>query len=119
MIARADAICSSTLSQIRAVAPPTGVSAATYLRKVAPIVDKEAAQIAKLPRPAARKATLDQFVAAVQTADHAYRQATAAAGRGNSSGVATALSTLRTSRAPLLARRYGLTACAGSSATVR
>jgi hypothetical protein len=121
VIARGDAICSSTLSAIRAVPPPTGSSTSAlgaYLRKVRPIVDAEAAKLTALPRPAARRATLAEFLAAVRASDRAYREAAAAAARGDADGVAEALASLRTSRVTVLARRYGLGACTGTAATV-
>jgi hypothetical protein len=121
VIARGNAICSSALSAIRAVPPPSGGSAAAlgaYLQKVRPIVDKETSQLGALPRPAARKATLDAFVAAFEASDRAYRRAAAAGGRGDADGIAQALSALRSSRVAPLARAYGLTDCTGGLATV-
>jgi hypothetical protein len=91
---------------------------ADYLNKVRPIVDREASGITALPRPAARQATLERFVTAVTAADQAYRQAAAAATRGDSAAVASALARLHANPAATLARRYGLTACAGTGATV-
>jgi hypothetical protein len=84
---------------------------------VRPIVDREATHLAALPRPAERKSTLDAFVAAFTQTDHAYRQAAAAATRGDASAATQALSTLRSSRVAALARAYGLNDCTGTVAT--
>jgi hypothetical protein len=120
VIARGNGICIASLDAIRAVPPPAGASAtalATYLNKVRPIVTHEASQLAALPRPDERKATLDAFVAAFARTDHAYRQAAAAATRGDARGAAQALATLHSSRVAALARTYGLDDCTGTVAT--
>jgi hypothetical protein len=120
VIARGNGICTAALDSIRSVPPPTGGSAAAldaYLGKVRPIVDTEAAQLARLPRPPTRKTTLDAFVTAFAATDRAYRMAAAAAARGDAAGAVAALSALRSSRVAALARAYGLTDCTGAVAT--
>jgi hypothetical protein len=120
VIARGNAICSQSLASIRSVPPPAGASApelAAYLKKVRPIIDHEASQLAALPRPSQSKATLDSFVAAFGATDRAYREAAAAAGRGDAAEAARALSTLRSSKVASLAGAYGLTDCTGTAAT--
>ena len=121
VIARGNGICTAALASIRAVPPPAGASAtalAIYLKKVRPIIDHEASQLAALPRPTERKATLDAFVGAFDKTDQAYRRATAAASHGNASDAAQALAALRSSRVAPLARAYGLTDCTGTVSSV-
>jgi hypothetical protein len=121
VVARGNAICTQALSAIRSVPPPTGATAgalATYLKKVGPIVEKEASQLAGLPRPAVQKQTLDAFVSAFQATAHAYRDAAAAASRGSAADARQALASLNSSKVPQLATQYGLTACTGAGGTV-
>jgi hypothetical protein len=120
VIARGNGICTASLEAIRAVPPPSGntpAALAAYLKKVQPIVEREASELSKLPRPTEQKATLDAFVAAFARTDRAYRQAAAAADRGDARGAAQALATLHSSRVASLARAYGLKDCTGTLAS--
>jgi hypothetical protein len=120
VIARADGICVNTLRQVRDVPPPAGSSLsalATYARKVAPLIDKEASDTRSLPRPAQDRAVLNRYVAAVAASAASYRALVAAA-RGDDPGdVAQALSALRSNPAPALATRYGLAECSAAAGT--
>jgi hypothetical protein len=120
VIARGNGICTASLDAIRAVPPPssnTPTALAAYLKKVQPLVAHEASQLAKLPRPAEHRATLDAFLSAFANTDRAYRQAAAAASRGDARGAATALGALRSSRVAGLARVYGMRDCTGEVAS--
>jgi hypothetical protein len=122
VIARANAICATATNALRAVPSPSGASTTAlgrYFKRAAPIVATEAAGLRALPRPAARRATLDGFIAAQSAAAADYRRLAAAATAGHAAAVQQALSRLQTGDAGGLARRYGLSQCAGSTATVR
>ena len=116
---QADAICTQTLSAIRAVPPPsaTARSEATYLHRVLPLLDSETRRLAGLPRPQAGHATLVRFIAAVSAADRAYHRAATDAGRGDAAAAVADLAALRSSDVTTLARSYGLAACTGTGAT--
>jgi hypothetical protein len=124
VIARGNAICTDTLRAVRIAgnARGTGTSASgaaldAYVQRVVPIVEKEVAQLRKLPRPSANRALLDRYLAAVATAGRQYRWLAAAARRHDQAGVAEALGALRANPAPALARQYGLAQCAASAGT--
>jgi len=120
VIARANGICVNTLRQVRDVAPPAGSSLsalATYARKVEPLIDKEASDTRGLPRPAQGRGLLNRYVAAVSDSATSYRALAAAARADNASGVAQALSALRSNPAPALATQYGLTECSAAAGT--
>lgn len=122
VVARADAICAGTLRDIRATPAPTGGQSslpalAAYLRQVVPIVDKEAAQLRALPRPAQDRAVLDRYITAVGNSASEYRGLAAAAARGDRSGVVQALSTLQANPVQTLAQSYGLSQCSGATGT--
>jgi hypothetical protein len=122
VIARADAICTRTLRDVRSVAPPAGSALpelAAYLRQVVPIVDREVSRMRALPRPAEDRALLDRYVAAVATSGRDYRALARAAGQGRRAAVAQTLNSLAASPAPALARRYGIAQCASIPATYR
>jgi hypothetical protein len=122
VIARGDAICSSALRSIRATAPPAQgagslAALASYLQRVLPIVDKEAAELRALPRPASGRATLKRYIAAVTGSAAEYGALAAAAARGDRSASDAALAALRADQASALALQYGLTQCAGTAGT--
>jgi hypothetical protein len=121
VIARADAICFNAQQAVRSVASPSAGAAdtkalATYFDKVTPIVAKEARQLAALPRPEQRRATLNHYVAAVDASVAQYRAAARAAAAGDHGGVTQALARLQSGGATRYARAYGLAQCAGSAA---
>ena len=122
VIARANAICSASVRDVRSVAPPaagdgTLASLSAYLQKVLPIVEKEGGDTRALPRPARDRALLTRYIAAVTAAEQQYRAAAAAAARNDRAAVAQALSALRSSPATTLARQYGLSRCSAAAGT--
>ncbi len=122
MIARGNAICSTAASAVRATPSPSGSSSgalATYLKRVVPIIDREAGSLGALPRPARGRDRLDAFAAAEAKLAADYGQLAAAVRAGDQTAVSRALASLQGNDAPALAARYGLTQCTGSTATVR
>jgi hypothetical protein len=122
VIARGNAICAGALQDIRAVPAPAGGAGslgglAAYVRRVAPIVEREARQLQALPRPAKDRALLERYLAAVAAEAGQYRALAAAAQAGDSAGVAQELANLRGSQAASLATQYGLTECAAPGST--
>ncbi len=122
VIARGNAICSSALRSIRATPPPAPgpgslAALASYLRRVLPIVEREAAELRALPRPAPNRATLERYIAAVTGSAAEYGALAAAAAHGDRSATDAVLAALRADPAPGLATRYGLTQCAGTAGT--
>jgi hypothetical protein len=118
VIARANAICFSAQQAARSVASPGAgdtKALATYFNKLAPIVAKEARQLAALPRPTPRQATLGHYVDAVNASVADYRAAARAAAAGDEGGVTQALAKLQATGATGYARAYGLTQCTGST----
>lgn len=122
-IARANAICTNTVRNVRSVAPPStsggvGLPAlAHYLRAVTPLVASEVKQLQALPRPASDRALLRRYLAALAANASHYRVLADAARAGNSQATNAALAALQASPAGALAGRYGLTACARTTGT--
>jgi hypothetical protein len=122
VIARANAICFSAQQAARSVTSPNAgdtKALATYFKKVVPIVVKEARQLAGLPRPTPRQATLNHYVDAVNASVADYRAAARAAAAGDGGGVTQALAKLQSGGATGYARAYGLTQCSGSANATR
>jgi hypothetical protein len=122
VIARGNAICESTLRDIRAVAPPAGASIASvgaYYDRVVPIFDREATQAAKLPRPALHRELLNRWIGDVEVEAGEYRALARAARLRDQAALATAAAALRLNSAPIDAAAYGLRNCATSPGTVR
>ena len=120
VIARANAICFTAQQAARSVPSPGAgdtKALAAYFDKVAPVVAKEARQLAALPRPTQRQATLNHYVAAVGASVADYRAAARAAMAGNETGVTQALTRLQATDATRYARAYGLNQCTGSATT--
>jgi hypothetical protein len=124
VIRRADAICFATQQSLRTVpAPAGGVSlsdlpaAAGYLGSEARLVRKQASQLRALPRPAARRAALDAFIAAASRSAADQARLAAAAKRGDRSAAGRALGDLADVPVSRLATAYGLTQCTGSAST--
>jgi hypothetical protein len=122
MIARGNAICDSALRAVRAAAAPTAQTGslpalAQYLRRILPVIDREASEITALPRPAQDRELLSRYIAALTAADAEYRVLADAAQRGDAGATAQALATLRANPADTLARRYGLAGCGTPSST--
>jgi hypothetical protein len=119
VIARANAICFTAQQAARSVASPGAgdtKALATYFDKVTRIVAQEARQLAALPRPQPRQATLNHYVAAVGASVADYRAAARAAAAGDQSGVTQALTQLQSTNATRYALAYGLNQCTGSAA---
>lgn len=126
-IAQANAICSSTLRQTRALTPPSASGSGSlaalgrYLTQAQPIVQAEADKLVALKRPPGTKrdaGLLSSYLAAVRQRAVSYRQLTIAAEAGDAQGVADAEASLRASNAASLAASYGLKTCGAPEATV-
>jgi hypothetical protein len=120
VIVRGNAICSGALRDVRALPPPAAGSLAgmaTYLKQVVPIVQREAASIRALPRPAKDRALLERYVTALTATAGRYQGLEAAAARGDQAAVTSGLATLAADGAPALAAQYGLTQCAQAAGT--
>jgi hypothetical protein len=124
-VARADAICTSTLRQTRALAPPSSTSQpggalAVYLGQLVPLVQSEANQLRALKRPADNahdRATLTAYYNALAQIVANYGQLEAAARRGDTQSVTDIEATLRASPAAALAASYGLQTCGTPGST--
>jgi len=82
-----------------------------------PILQREVSNLQALPRPAADRALLDQYLSAVAKSGATYRTLAAAAQRGDQDAVNQALAQLGANPASSLAGRYGLNQCAGAAGT--
>ena len=122
-IARADAICTDTLRQARALAPPassSGAALSDYLGKLVPLVDSEANQLRALKRPADTThdgATLTAYFAALGQVVAAYRQLRAAAARSDDQTVTNVEAALNANPVDSLAASYGLKTCGTPGST--
>jgi hypothetical protein len=127
-IARADAICASTVRQTRLIAPPsfTHVPAerlkalAAYAAQVLPLVRSEASQLGGLRRPteaAADRAALVSFLTAFGQVVADYQGLATAASAADAAGVARAEASLTGNPVASLAARYGLRSCGTPGAT--
>jgi hypothetical protein len=122
VIARANAICTRTIRDVRSVPPPAGAALpalSAYLGHVVPIVDREVSRLRALPRPAEDRPLLDRYVAAVAQSGRDYRALARAAAQGDRTAVAAKLDALAAGAAPALARRYGMAECASIPASYR
>jgi hypothetical protein len=118
VIARANAICFTAQQAARSVPSPGAGDThalAAYFDKVAPVVAKEARQLAALPRPQQRQTTLNHYVDAVDASVADYRAAARAAATGDQDGVTQALARLQSTDATRYAQAYGLNQCTGSA----
>jgi hypothetical protein len=122
-VARADGICTNTLRQTRALAPPAATSGAAlsaYLGKLVPLVETEADQLRALKRPddsARDRATLTSYFAALGQVVAAYRRLEAAAVGGDDQTVADVEAALNANPVASLAAGYGLKACGTPGST--
>ncbi len=127
-IARADAICASTVRLTRLIPPPTFTrvpaerlrALAGYAAQLLPLVRAEATQLRGLRRPtqgAADKATLASFLAAFGLVVADYQSLATAATAADAAGVARAEASLSASPVAALAARYGLRSCGAPGAT--
>lgn len=120
--ARGNAICAGALRDLRATpSPASGRTAlanlAAYMNAVLPIVQREVSNLRALPRPAANRRLLNQYIAAVSSSAATYRSLAQAARRGDQAGVNQALATLQGNPAATLAGRYGMSQCASAGST--
>ncbi|MDQ6729365.1 MAG: hypothetical protein M3022_03425 [Actinomycetota bacterium] len=122
-IARADAICASSLRATRSIRAPaaTGSTAlAGYLNSVLLVIRSEAAQLRGLHRPPGGPRELAQLTAYLRALDDAvagYASLAAAAQRDDQGAMADAQAALRANRAAALAVQYGLRACGAAGST--
>jgi len=124
-IARADAICTSTLSQSRALTPPASTSQpggalAAYLEQLVPLVQSEADQLRALKRPSDNTrdgAMLTSYYSALAQIVTNYRQLEAAAKSGDTQTMNDVEATLRASPIAALATSYGLKSCGTPGST--
>lgn len=128
-VAQANAICSHTLQQLRALPAPVqagGVrgqllALGRYLTRAAPLVAAEAAKLTKLRRPSAtpaQRGLLTAYLAAERQTAVEYAALARAAATGSPAAVSAAGVTLRSSPAGGLAAQYGLPVCASPGATI-
>jgi hypothetical protein len=122
VIARGNAICAGAQRDLLATPPPAGGETslpglAEYLDAIMPILQREVSNLKALPRPAADRALLDQYLSAVAESGATYRALAAAARRGDQDGVNQALAQLEANPASSLAARYDLSQCAGGAGT--
>ena len=122
VIARGNAICAGALRDLRATPYPASgktslANLAAYMHAVLPILQREVSNLHALPRPAAERRLLNQYVAAVSSSASAYRSLAQAARRGDQAVVNQALATLQGSPAASLAGRYGISQCESAGGT--
>lgn len=119
-VARANAICTKTLNQTRAITAPTSTSQSggalgAYLGKLVPLLQSEADQIRSLKRPtgdtAQERRILSQYLTSLGQVVAAYHRLEEAAKRGDADAVASVEATLRANPAADLAASYGLRSC--------
>lgn len=118
-IARANAICASSLRQVRSI--PSGTVLTTYLATALPIVQSEAHQLLGLRRPPDNgrdRAVLNHYFGALTQTVHDYQQLEVATKRGDQETVSSIEAALAASPLESLATSYGLRACGPPSATV-
>ena len=120
VVMRADRICAGALAQLRSVTPPSRAPAAlgsmsAYIGKILPIVDRELAQLRRLPQPASGARLLHQYIHSVAITASDYRALAKAAASGNQDRVDGALTELSTSSAGSYAAAYGLNTCASAA----
>ena len=124
-VARANAICTKTLNQTRAITPPASTSQpgalGAYLGQLVPLVQSEADQIRALKRPSGGttedRLMLSQYLAALGQVAAAYRRLEAAAKHGDAQTIASVEATLRANPAAGLAASYGLRSCGTPGST--
>ncbi len=114
-IARADAICHSSLAQLRA-----REATASTLATVVPVIASEVRQLSALKQPTQDRALLRRYLAAMHTWLAGWRQleSVMAQGARNAQALSVAQATVSSNVPATLARRYGLMECstAGASA---
>lgn len=115
-VAQANAICSTSVSQVRALKQPAGDPA--YYNQVAKIVTAEAKKLKVIPRPAHDRAVLDLFVSSINDAAGLYRQLASAARTGDQAAVSQLTAKLAANPASTYATSYGVRECAGTSGTL-
>jgi hypothetical protein len=120
VIARADQICESAASSVRAIAPPAGGSMsalAGYYGEVTPIIEREVRALRALPHPSQDRRVLKSYLDAIASSAGEYAALVRAAQAGDVGAFAAASAALRSNPAAGLAARYGMTECGGSLGT--
>lgn len=119
-VARAEAICASSVRQLRALGPGSG-NLSDYLARAVPIAGAEAHKIELLQRPggsARQQAQLNAYLAALRRSVSQLRALAAAASHHDAAAASAAEAALRGNPLPRLAADYGLRACGAPGATV-
>ncbi len=127
--ARADAICASSLRQLRSLAPPSfgsgevqqRLSLDAYLERALPIVSSEASALRALRRPPGdphQRAELDRYMQALARNVADYRQLARAAAAGDVSALVRAEHALERDDVDSLAAAYGILSCGAPGATI-
>lgn len=124
-VARANAICTDTLSQTRSIPPvatgtPKNRALSAYLAHLVPIVESEAKQLHALkppPQTDREKAQLTSYFAALDGVVRGFRELQSATGSGDPQAIADAEAVLRASPVEARAAAYGLRACAAPTGT--
>jgi len=123
-VSSANAICASTVRQLRAVPPPTSGSThdlGAYLAQELPIVQSENRQIHALRHPSQSKqqqALLTGYLSTLSAYASDFEQFAKAAAGGDRATLADAESSLRNSPVAARAASYGLSSCASAGATI-
>jgi hypothetical protein len=118
-IARANAICASSLRQARSV--PSGSGLTAYLAAELPVLQGEAVQLLKLRRPpdtARDRAILSRYFDALTQTVRDYRELETAARHGDQETESTIEAALAASPLESLASSYGMRSCGPPSATI-
>ena len=117
-IARADAICTSTLHSARAGSQTGDLTA--YLDGLVTLLASEEQALRALPLPKqspADKAILQRYFASLRSDLASYRALAGATRRGDAGAAADAEAALRASPTTTLATRYGLSTCSQPGST--
>src|SRR5262249_3657289 len=121
-VARANAICDSTVRDTRRIPPPSFTGSAPqrlealagYVGPVLPIARSEEAKRRDLKRPPGTPGELrllDRYYAALGKSVASYRDLQTAAQNGDAAGVTAAVAALRANPVATLATRYGIRSC--------
>ena len=118
-VTQADAICASTLRQVRALGPAGGIE--TAIAREAPLVGREVAALVRLRRPgeSARAASLRRrFLSTFRDAGRLFSAVATAAARHDRGEALRAAAQLGSLPVAPSAAAYGLRVCGQSAGTV-
>lgn len=126
-IKQADAICARANATITAIPRPNLTTAATpaeqarvfsalstYVDRITPPLQQTVSQLKALKQPSADKALLKRYFAALDQAIAELHQVSAAAHKGDVSGVRAGALALQNTQPDALARQYGFKRCGGT-----